>query len=216
VAPVAKHGLSGFSRGMFSALFDEDAFEDEFDGTDTRIAVKLRASPQKPEMEVDEELNVAVEGADTTETAAEPAFEERSTAAVRRFNVPSIWLSAADADFVVFLEVDSSTSTTSSWNLLRTLLIAERKDVAVDKGNGATPELFLSPPAASTAPESTFSGRFRARISASESRAVDADACVSCAGLLVNDTRFVAKSSDTAAGIRIVVSFSKDAFEELD
>jgi len=218
VAPVAKHGLRGFSRGRSNAFFDDDELDEEFDGTETRLAVKLRASPQNPVIVVDEELNVAVEGADTTEIASDPAFEERRTAAVKRFSVPSIWLRAADADFVPFLEVDSSTLSTFSWNLLRTLLIAERKDVAVDIGNGATPELFCTPPAASTAPDSTFNGRFRARMSESESRAVDADACVSCAGLLVNETRFVASNSDTAAGMRIVVSFSKlkDAFEEDD
>ena len=100
--------------------------------------------------------------------------------------------------------------------MLRTLLIAERKDVAVEIGKGATPELFLTPPSASTAPDKTFKGRFRVRISERASRADEADACVSCAGLLVNETRFVAKSSDTAAGMRIVVSFRSDVKFEVE
>ena len=96
-------------------------------------------------------------------------------------------------------------------------MIAVRKVLAAETENGVTPEAFLvPPPSASTAPDKTFNGRFRVRISESASRAVVADACVSCAGLLVNETRFVAKSSDTAAGIRIVVSFKSDVKFEVE
>jgi hypothetical protein len=44
-------------------------------------------------MSVDEltvELNVAVEGTETMDLAVDPVLDERSIAAVKKFNVPSI------------------------------------------------------------------------------------------------------------------------------
>ena len=53
--------------------------------------------------------------------------------------------------------------------------MAVRNVVAAVAVKGATPDAFLSPPNASTAPDKTFNGRFSVRISESASRAVDAD-----------------------------------------
>ena len=162
-------------------------------GTEIRIAVKLNAAPQYPEMIVDEvieESNVAVGGAATTDTAFESAVDDRRTTAVKIFNVLSIVLSVEDIDeeddddnddndVPLFVELVLSMIVESSWYLLRTLLIAVKKVVADEVVKGVTPDVFLStPPMASTAPDRTFTGRFSVRISAIASRAVDADFCV--------------------------------------
>jgi hypothetical protein len=58
----------------------------------------------------DDELKVAEDGADTIDIAAEPTFDERSTAAVNKFNVPSICEREDEAAAVLFV-VDPDLST---------------------------------------------------------------------------------------------------------